>query len=368
MKYLSRICGSALLLGAALILSIGVTLPAHAQTAGVEIYFIDTEGGAATLIITPSRESILIDCGSPGDRDAMRIAHVAKDVAHLKQIDNLIITHWHLDHYGGTGPLANLIPIVHFWNKGIPDKTLDDPEHFETLMAAYKKASKNTSTAIHVGDTIPVTRPTGTEEFSLKCLIANKQTQPDDPDPKVKNYYGRLHKPQPEDLSDNANSLGFLLSYGYFRFLDLGDLTWNLEYKLVTPNDKVGMIDVYQSTHHGIDQSNNPVILKTLRPIVAVINNGPHKGGTLQLFQNLLGLGSLQAIYEQHRNVDVTLPTDLLDKKLYVANPEEQCKAEFIHIQVAQDSRTYHVSIGERGSPQQYKSRLVPAPEPPTSK
>ena len=177
------------------------------------------------------------------------------------------------------------------------------------------------------------------------------------------NAYGRLNKPQPEDKSDNANSLGFLLSYGYFRFLDLGDLTWNLEYKLISPNDKNGMIDVYQSTHHGIDQSNNPVLVKTVRPIVAVINNGPHKGGTPQLFKTLLDIGSIKAIYEQHRFLDAPPPTDLQGKQLFVANMDEPCKAEFIEIQVASGSATYRVSIGERGKPQQFVCRLTPVPE-----
>lgn len=339
---------------------------ASAQKAGLDIYFVDTEGGAATLIVTPARESILIDCGSPGERDAARIYHVAHDVAHLKSIDNLIITHWHLDHYGGAGPLAKLIPITHFYDKGIPEKTLDDPDNFPKLIAAYKEVSGGKSKTVHVGDTISLTNAPASPELSLKCLIANKQTQPDDTTPAKKNFYARLHKPAADDPSDNANSLGWLLSFGYFRFLDLGDLTWNMEYRLVAPNDKIGMIDVYQSTHHGIDQSNNPVVIKTVRPIVAIINNGPHKGGTPQLFQNLLDTGSLVAIYEQHRYLDGAVPNDLQGKLLYVANTEEACKAEFIHLQVAEDSKTYRVAIGERGKPQQYNCRLTPLPVPKT--
>jgi beta-lactamase superfamily II metal-dependent hydrolase len=338
-------------------------ISASAQQEGLDIYFVDTEGGAATLIITPTRESVLIDCGNPGDRDAARIYHVAHDVARLTAIDHLIITHWHSDHYGGAGPLAKLMPIKHCYDKGIPDKSIDDPDNFPKLIAAYKEVTQGKSTTIHVGDQIPLAQPKGLPSLSLKCLVANKQTEPDDPSPAKVNGYARLNKPQPEDPSDNANSLGFLLSYGYFRFLDLGDLTWNLEYKLIAPNDKIGMIDVYQSTHHGIDQSNNPVLVKTVRPIVAVINNGPHKGGTPQLFNTLLETGSLQAIYEQHRNLDAAPPSDLQGKKLFIANMDEACKAEFIEIQVVAGSATYRVSIGERGKPQQYVCRLTPVPE-----
>lgn len=339
----------------------------HAQTAGPEIFFIDTEGGAATLIVTPARQSVLIDCGSGGklgSRDADRIFHVAHDVAHLKQIDNLIITHWHSDHYGGVEPLTKLIPIAHFYDKGVPEKTLDDPENFPTLIAAYKAATGGKSNTLHAGDTVAFDLAPGTPPLTLQCLIANKQTLPDDSSPAAKNSYASLHKPHEVDTSDNANSLGFLLRYGNFRFIDLGDLTWNLEYRLIAPNDKIGLIDVYQTTHHGIDQSNNPALIKTVRPIVAVVNNGPHKGGTPQLFQNLLDCGSLQAIYEQHHYLDAPPPADLAGRKLYVANEDEQCKAVFMHIQVAADSNTYLVSIGERGTPQQYRTRFAPALKP----
>ena len=156
---------------------------ASAQQAGMDIYFVDTEGGAATLIITPTRESILIDCGSPGERDAARIYHVAHDIARLNAIDHLVITHWHSDHYGGAGPLAKLIPIKHYYDKGIPEKSIDDPDNFPKLIAAYKDVTHGKSTTIHVGDRIPVVQVPGAPDLSLTCLIANKQTQPDDPSP-----------------------------------------------------------------------------------------------------------------------------------------------------------------------------------------
>src|SRR5213592_481557 len=101
---------------------LGLSFPAAAAepAPGLDIHFIDTEGGAATLIVTPAGESVLIDCGNPGGRDAERIHKVATQ-AGLKQIDHLIITHWHSDHYGGVGRLAKLIPIAHYHDRGIPD-------------------------------------------------------------------------------------------------------------------------------------------------------------------------------------------------------------------------------------------------------
>src|SRR5947209_18652656 len=91
---------------------------------GLDVYFVDTEGGAATLIVTPAGESVLIDCGNPGKRDAERINKTARE-AGLTAIDKLLITHWHLDHYGGVAHLSELIPIRKFYDRGIPDKLED---------------------------------------------------------------------------------------------------------------------------------------------------------------------------------------------------------------------------------------------------
>ena len=94
-----------------------------AQTPAVktlDIYVVDVEGGNATLLVTPSRESLLIDSGNAGAgaaRDAARIVAAATD-AGLTQIDHLITTHWHGDHFGGMSELAARIPIKHFIDHG----------------------------------------------------------------------------------------------------------------------------------------------------------------------------------------------------------------------------------------------------------
>ena len=98
---------------------------AHAPVTGatLDVYWVDVEGGAATLIKTPAGESILIDTGNPGTRDAGRIHKVATKEAGLKKIDHLITTHFHGDHYGGAAMLANLMPIGTVHDNGIPQKT-----------------------------------------------------------------------------------------------------------------------------------------------------------------------------------------------------------------------------------------------------
>src|SRR5436189_2449509 len=120
----------------------------------LDIYFIDVEGGAATLIVTPLGESLLVDSGYPGERDPARIAHVARDIAGLTQIDHYITTHWHRDHVGGIPQLSKLIPIKHYYDHGIPATLGSDilPEHIE----AYRQTVQGTSVVLKPGDQIMV--------------------------------------------------------------------------------------------------------------------------------------------------------------------------------------------------------------------
>jgi competence protein ComEC len=320
---------------------------------GLDVIFIDTEGGAATLIVTPAGESVLIDCGNPGPRDAERI-HKATELAGLKAIDHLAITHWHTDHYGGTDRLSKLMPIHHYYDRGIPEKLAEDPKNFPTLIQAWKTASKGKSKALRAGDEISLKQAEGTPALKLLCVCAAGEVLPDKAGA-PENPVAKDHKAKDEDKSDNAKSLGFLLSYGDFRFLDLGDLTWNVEYKLVHPSDKLGPVDVYQVTHHGLDISNNPVLINTVRPRVAVFSNGPQKGCMPAVTAALRRSPEIKAIYQIHRNVKVGAQENTDPE--YIANADEKCEAESIKLSVASDGKSYTITVGSKGKPKRYETR-----------
>lgn len=324
---------------------------------GLDIRFIDVEGGAATLIVTPAGESVLIDCGNPGARDAERV-HQAAQAAGLKQIDHLAITHWHGDHYGGVARLAELIPIRNFYDHGIPETLAEDPKGFPLRIAAYKAASQGKSKTLKPGDDILLRQKEGAPPLRLRCVCSNGEVLPEPP-AAVANPIAREHQPKPEDKTDNARSLGFVLSYGGFRFLDLGDLTWNVEYQLVHPSDKIGPVDVFQVNHHGLESSNNPVLLKTVRPRVAVFNNGPKKGCHPSVIATLRRIPDVQAIYQLHRNLTVAAQENTDPE--FIANPDENCQGESILLSVAADGKSYTITVGRSGKPRRYETRTASA-------
>jgi len=324
----------------------------------LDIYFIDVEGGAATLIVTPSGQSLLIDAGFPGDRDAGRIAHVAVDIAGLKQIDHCVVTHWHRDHVGGVAPLSKLIPIKNFYDHGLPSTIASDMQ-VENI-EAYKLTTQGRSLTLRPGDEIKLQKSSKSlPSLAVRVLAASgvvlgEQTAAPQIRPCGENFQSK-----PEDPSDNANSIGMLLTFGRFKFFDGGDLTWNIENRLACPKNIVGPVDVYQVDHHGVDSSNNPTLLRMLDPRVAIINSGPRKGAEVGTFAALRELAGIEAIYQLHRNLRTTDKENTMAG--YIANEEEVCQGNFLKLAVEADGKSYSVSIPTRQVVRRYLTREVKA-------
>ena len=325
----------------------------RAAPKSLDIYFIDVEGGAATLIVTPTGESLLVDSGYPGDRDAGRIAHVALEVAGLKQIDHCLITHWHRDHEGGVPALAKLIPIKHYYDHGLPQTIAADMQ--AEFIEAYKQTTQGQSVALKPGDEIKLRSQKHMPPLRVRVLTASgivlgekpgaPQTQPCGPD----------FQAIEDDKTDNVNSVGFLLTFGRFKFWDGGDLSWNIENRLVCPKNLVGVIDAYQADHHGTDVSNNPTLLRALNPRVAVIDNGPRKGGDAPVYAALTSLKEIEAVYQLHRNLRTTDKENTMSG--YIANEEEACQGNFIKLSVEPKSKSYTVSIPAKQISRSYQTR-----------
>lgn len=314
---------------------------AAAAERGLHISFIDVEGGAATLMVTPAGESILVDCGWPGlnDRDPKRIQKAAQ-MAGVTQIDHYVTTHWHTDHYGGIEGLARLMPVRHFWDRGIPETFQDDPRGFPTLIAAYRRAGGDKSSTLKAGDTLSL-RAAG-QPLELRVVAASGKVIGEG-DAELPISCDR-HPAKPADPSDNAKSIALLLKFGRFEFLNCGDLTWNIEHKLVCPQNRAGKVDLWQVTHHGADSSNNPAVPEAIEPRCAVMVNGPRKGGSPSVVRLLKNTRSLEAFYQLHRNI-TSGPDDNAPAE-QIVNLDENCQGDGIQVRLSPAGDRYTVSKG----------------------
>jgi competence protein ComEC len=336
-------------------------LASNVPARDLDIYFIDVMGGAATLIVTPEGESVLIDSGWPGleDRDPLRIIHVLKDVAGCDHLDHLVTTHWHMDHFGGVEGLAKRLRIDHYWDRGLPDPKAPDhdrarfpdgPAPDDPLGIAYLKASEGKRKALKAGDRLPLRG-----QVEARVLASSGEIAEIDDAKRVPNPLCDSAPPDLDpDPSDNALSLVLHFRLNNFQFLDCGDLTWNVEKKLVCPYDRIGAIDVFQVTHHGMDISNHPTLVCTIAPTVAIMNNGPTKGGAPATVRLLKSIPSIQALYQLHKNAE-TGPEDNTDP-VYIANTDPE-GGQFIHVAVTPDGARYTVQIGTDGAKREFETK-----------
>ncbi len=260
------------------------------------IYVVDVEGGNATLFVSPSGESLLIDTGNLGPeasvRDADRIMAAAKDGG-LAQIDHLITTHWHGDHFGGMAALAARIPIREFIDHGpnVQPGAAADEFLQNTYPSLYAKAKR---TIAKPGGTVAVAgldvRVVASAGEVIKTAL---------PGAGAANSSCAGFKAG-ENNAEDPMSVGVFVMFGKFRTMHLGDLTKNKEFELMCPNNRIGTVDVLLGLHHGQDTSNSEVLVHALHPRVAVMNNGTRKGGQPAVMKTLYSSPGLEDLWQIH--------------------------------------------------------------------
>ncbi len=339
--------------------------PARAdqKTKTLDVYWVDSEGGGSTLIVTPAGESILIDTGNPGGRDPSRIVAAAKD-AGLTKIDHVIITHWHTDHFGGAAEVAQALPFGALYHRAIPDGDPDGRKQstFPTQIKPFREIAAKRAELVRAGTQVPLLNAGGTPKLGLRCLAADQKfVEPTAAQAKAKNPLTGSVPAKAADTSDNANSAVWLLEFGAFRLFDGGDLTWNIEEQLVTPVNLAGVVDVYQTNHHGLGVSNNPLLVQSLEPTVVVMNNGPQKGGEAGTFAAIKSTKSVQATYQLHESfkspADNVAAEFIANRGNLVGAEAAKCPANVIKMTVAADGKSYTLSVPSTGHTRTYKTK-----------
>jgi competence protein ComEC len=262
----------------------------------LDIYLVDVEGGNATIFVSPSGESLLIDTGNGGAaaaRDVDRIMAAVKD-AGLRRIDHLVTTHWHGDHFGGMAELAARIPIGYYIDHGPSVQPNPNVDAFlqKTYPELYGKAKH---TVAKPGDRIPVVGLDVRVVTSAGEVIKAPLPGAGRPNP-----YCAGFKSQDADKTENAQSVGSHVTFGKFRALHLGDLTWNKEFDLMCPNNRIGAVDLFVVSHHGQPVSNAEVLVHAIQPRVAIMNNGTRKGGQPDAMRIIHSAPGLEDLWQLH--------------------------------------------------------------------
>ena len=338
-----------------------------AQSRNLDIYWIDVEGGAATLLVAPSGESLLIDTGwTVDDRDARRI-YAATQQAGLKKIDYLVISHFHADHVGGLAALSKLIPMGKFFDRG--DAIEKENQQW---LDSYKTASTGKRTIVKQGDTIPLkgvrTLVVSSNEEILSNPVRGGTSNP---------LCANAERKAPAG-PENARGVGVLFTYGKFTFLNLIDLDWAKEMELACPVNKLGQVTVYQTGRHGsFDGAGAPAFLGAIRPQVVVVNNGPRKGlgqvdNTVKslppaggpvaayeknAYRRLATIPGIEGIWQGHRSLLDSDPTHNTAEEM-IANLEDtkDCKGNWIKASVGRDGK-FTVTNARNGFSKTYAAR-----------
>jgi beta-lactamase superfamily II metal-dependent hydrolase len=314
----------------------------------LQIYFIDVEGGQATLVVSPSGQSLLIDTGWPGNegRDADRILAAAHQ-AGLQQIDYVLITHYHRDHVGGVPALVDGIKVGTFVDHG---PNLEDSQVTRADYAAYEKAiAGHARVTVKPGWGLPI------KGIEVRVLSAagDHVTSPL-PSAGEANTYCKGEATAPDDTTENARSVGVLVTYGKFRFLDLGDLTKKKELELACPNNLLGTVELFLVTHHGADQSNPKALVWALHPRVAVIDNGARKGTSPAAWQIVHDAPGLEDLWQLHYAAQSDRDHNVDPE--HIANVKENCEGKYFKV-TAESDGSFTLTNARTGSQKTYAKK-----------
>lgn len=337
---------------------LGVMAAAQGDTQTL-IYFIDTEGGMSTLIVSPTngilgtKEVLLLDAGNlnPPGRDAERIVEAMKD-AGVERVDTLVVSHYHGDHVGGVAALFDKVPVRRVLDPGafVPEQNGTREAGYLSYLPVRQHAHVTTPRPgskipvagldVHVvssaGDLIATALPGVRRAANPLCAAAQRRAQDNTP--------------------NNFESIGVLVEFGRFRYLDLADLTWNQEMELACPANLLGTVSVYRTSRHGTDWAGAQALVHAVRPRVAVMNNNPTKGGTPGTFQIVKSAPGLEDFWQLHFSDNVAREVNSADS--FIANYTEKDAGHYLKLTARSDG-SFTMRNGRNGFTKDYRAQAV---------
>jgi beta-lactamase superfamily II metal-dependent hydrolase len=302
-----------------------------ADKSDLQIYFVDVEGGQATLFVTPDRHALLVDTGWPGNngRDADRILAATK-LAGINRIDYVLLTHYHDDHAGGVPQLVDRIPVGTFLDHG---ENIDTKPGGQTIKVwdAYQNVlatGKYKRISAKPGDVFPI--------GSMKATIISSDGNVIDrnlPGGGEKNPHCDVTENKPNDRSENSHSLGVLINFGKLKILDLGDLTWEKERMFMCPVNRIGTVDLLVVSHHGFRPSSSHALIDGIQPRVAIMDNAATKGGNIPVLDTIRQSPKLETLWQLHYSEEGGAEHNTAAE--YIANPQGPDEGNYIAVKAS---------------------------------
>jgi len=318
-----------------------VTLPG-ADT--LDLYVIDTEGGKAMIVVTPESETMLVDAGYPREdnRDTNRIVEAAESLG-IQEFDYVLATHYDADHSGNIAALDARIPGKVFIDHGDISSEVRSDRHYQSYIAAIGDRDRM---IVKPGDVLPLRGVHVQVLTSAGQVISKPLAGGDQPNP----LCAGLSEPETRDSDDNAYSVGLLYEFGDFRMVDLADALQFIEFRLMCSTNPIGTVDLFMVSHHGLARSNGAFLVHALEPRVAIMNNGPRKGGEAGVFEVLASSPGLEDLWQAHAS-ELAPESNRPDE--FIANLTADCEGRLIKVSAQRDG-TFTVTNSRNGFSKSY--------------
>jgi competence protein ComEC len=292
------------------------------------------EQGDATLIVSPSGKTLLVDAGDGKMGRGKRIMETMR-VAGVQKIDHFVCTHFHEDHYGGiVYLLKNEIPVGHAYVR--EDKIDIDPEIRNSEdYREYEKSIGNRVKPLTPGDKIDLS------PVKVTCIASCGDVK------------GEKNPEPVQDKNENNLSIALLIEYGRFKYFTGGDIQESTEIKIADA-DLVTDVDVYKASHHGSHSSSCEDLMDDLKPQVIIISNGSnckYQHPRKETLERYAELKPVPHVFQTNRFIMSKCKKDCGGGNVpveFIADPETTDAKGTILVTVDNTSESYEISYLEK--------------------